>query len=508
MAMTFLKKYRYEILLSLLFCSIYFFTRIFHILTLPIFTDEAIYVRWAQIAKQDAAWRFISLTDGKQPLFVWIAMILMRIFHDPLLAGRFVSVIAGALTTIGLYFLSLTLFKNRWIAFLASGIYILFPFGLVYDRMALYDSLVATSIIWGIYIEVLLAKKVRLDVALIAALIVGAGMLNKTTAFFNLYFLPFTLFVFDWKQKFVKKKLIEWGIYALVTVILANLYYAVLRLSPYFGIINEKNHTFYYSFHDWIQHPLTFFLGNLQGMLNIVLTYYGFIGLLVTLYAFVVMKKFWKEKVLLLAWVIPPFLVFAMIAKIVYPRYLLPMIVPLLPIMAVGLYSLLTKWRVVIFQIIILLIFSISYLRVDYLILTDFAHAPLPGPDLAQYINSWPAGGGVKESIGFFRKKALTQHIYIATQGTFGLMPFSLEMYLVDNPNVTLKGYWPIDTTLPKEVVKASQTMPTYFVFYQPCINCTNRQEAPRDWHVKEIAKYRQGIGTDYLYLYQVLPMK
>src|SRR6266566_3301927 len=92
---------------------LYFITRLTHILSLPIFTDEAIYIRWAQIAMRDPAWRFISLTDGKQPMFVWIAMILLRFIHNPLLAGRTVSVIAGFFTMVGMYFLGSEIFKNK-----------------------------------------------------------------------------------------------------------------------------------------------------------------------------------------------------------------------------------------------------------------------------------------------------------------------------------------------------------------------------------------------------------
>src|SRR6266571_4238197 len=94
------------VLLGLGVFVLYFFTRFYNILGLPIFTDEAIYVRWAQIAANDASWRFISLTDGKQPMFIWIGMILMKLIHDPLLAGRMVSVIAGFFSMVGLFFLT------------------------------------------------------------------------------------------------------------------------------------------------------------------------------------------------------------------------------------------------------------------------------------------------------------------------------------------------------------------------------------------------------------------
>src|SRR6266705_3402180 len=65
--MGYFKKYWLSLSVVLL-VVLFFITRFFNILSLPIFTDEAIYIRWAQIALHDANWRFISLTDGKQPM--------------------------------------------------------------------------------------------------------------------------------------------------------------------------------------------------------------------------------------------------------------------------------------------------------------------------------------------------------------------------------------------------------------------------------------------------------
>ena len=63
---------------AVLILAVYAWTRFANLTALPIFTDEAIYIRWSQIGAQDANWRFISLTDGKQPMFTWIMMILLR----------------------------------------------------------------------------------------------------------------------------------------------------------------------------------------------------------------------------------------------------------------------------------------------------------------------------------------------------------------------------------------------------------------------------------------------
>ena len=53
---------------SIVLIALYFFTRLINLDKFPIFSDEGIYIHWAKVAKVDAAWRFISLTDGKQPL--------------------------------------------------------------------------------------------------------------------------------------------------------------------------------------------------------------------------------------------------------------------------------------------------------------------------------------------------------------------------------------------------------------------------------------------------------
>src|SRR5437879_8874474 len=112
-----LDKYQWLILGFAGLIVLYAFTRFYHLTSsLPIFTDEAIYIRWAQIALHDANWRFISLTDGKEPMFVWLAMITLKFIQDPLLAGRVVSVFAGFATMIGLFFVTNELFKNKKVA--------------------------------------------------------------------------------------------------------------------------------------------------------------------------------------------------------------------------------------------------------------------------------------------------------------------------------------------------------------------------------------------------------
>ena len=179
-----LSKYVKPILIVFALVTLFFATRLYNLTSLPLFTDEAIYVRWAQIAEQDANWRFISLTDGKQPSFVWAEIVAMKFVDDPLLAGRLVSVFSGLFGMIGIFFLASEIFKNKRTGFIASFLYIIYPFSLVYDRMALYDSMVATASIWSLFFAILLIRYRRLDISLILGMVLGAGVLTKTSNFF------------------------------------------------------------------------------------------------------------------------------------------------------------------------------------------------------------------------------------------------------------------------------------------------------------------------------------
>lgn len=155
----FLKQHKLEIILALLLGVLFLISRLINLTSLPIFTDEAIYLRWAQIAKNDANWRFISLTDGKQPLYIWLAMIAMKVISDPLVAGRVVSVFCGLLGMLFIGLLTWEIFKSKKVAFLSSVLYLVYPSALFYDRMALMDGLLSVTTIFTLYLEILLVKK-------------------------------------------------------------------------------------------------------------------------------------------------------------------------------------------------------------------------------------------------------------------------------------------------------------------------------------------------------------
>lgn len=502
--MRFLKQYKLEIIVICLITALFFFSRLVSLLSVPIFTDEALYLRWAQIAKNDAAWRFISLTDGKQPLFVWLVMLAVRFIEDPLMAGRLVSVLAGFATMLGLFFLGKEVFKNHWIGITSSLLYVIYPFALVYDRMALYDSLVGTFSVWSLYVSILLVRRLRLDLALILGMVIGVGVLNKTSGFFNLYLLPLTLILFDLKKKERYVRFARWAGFALIVAVLTYAYYSILRLSPFFHIIDQKNAIFVYPLRDWLDHPFDFFISNWKGLFNWFILYMTWPMLIGIISSFFIERKYLREKILLFLWLIVPFVALAIFGRNMYPRFIFFMTLSLLPLIALALYKLRFAIRRTWLFTICLWLFISLQLRSDYFILTNFSHAPIPQSDLGQYINDWPAGGGVKEAVSFFKEKAKKEKIYIGTQGTFGLMPYALEIYLVDNPNIKIVGFWPIGENPPKKLIDQSRIMPTFVVFYQSCDFCEKVGLAPKSWPLTLVAKYEKPAPARFFSIYKV----
>src|SRR5512145_1985479 len=76
--------------------GLYLVTHLPALTLLPVFADEAIYIRWAQLIQDDLGrYAFFSMADGKPPLFMWLLSLVLKLFADPLLAGRFLSVLVG-----------------------------------------------------------------------------------------------------------------------------------------------------------------------------------------------------------------------------------------------------------------------------------------------------------------------------------------------------------------------------------------------------------------------------
>ncbi|OGG00524.1 hypothetical protein A2Y99_03755 [Candidatus Gottesmanbacteria bacterium RBG_13_37_7] len=485
-------------LLSIFFISIAaFISRLLFLLKIPIFTDEAIYIRWAQIGLADPAQRYISLTDGKQPLFTWLMYPMLKIFTDPLYAGRFVSVLSGVLAVVGIYLLADELFGKK-IALYASAAYIISPFTFLYDRLALMDSLLASIGIWILYLEVLLVKNPRLDLSLLLGLTLGINLMNKSSSFLYIYLLPVSLMLFNKNKSNQVAKLLSWIGYAILSIFIAQIIYNSLRLSPWFYIIEQKNYSFIFTIQEFINKPFVVFLPNLNGLTSILISYMTPIILLMVIIdlAIALISKN-KAVIFLFCCFLFPFLSLAAFGKVIFPRFILFMTMPLFLITGHMIFIILNRLQKVgILKIITILVIFAQAFWTSFTLLVNPVEANIHIIDRKQLFDDWPSGWGVSDVIAYLKDKSQNNKIVIGTEGTFGLNPAVYEIYFNGSSNAEIYGFWPI-SQIPEKLINKADIYPTYLIFKE-------RQEIPDSWHLTLIKKIRRGKGDTFLLFYQV----
>ena len=149
-----------------------------------------------------------------------------------------------------------------------------------------------------------------------------------------------------------------------------------------------------------------------------------------------------KSILILSSLIILPFFALAAVGKIVYPRYLLPMIPFLIIILSWGMANL---KRVTIF---LLLAILLPWLRLDWQILTNPAKSALHQAEKEQYFYSWVAGYGLKEVAQYLNNLSLNQPVLVATEGSFGTLPDGLKIYFSESKRIEISGVGFPSTTI------------------------------------------------------------
>lgn len=410
-------------------------TRLVNLGLLPIFADEAIYIRWAQLIWQKTYYFFIPLSDGKTPLFMWLLAPLLKFGADPLLTGRVLSVVSGLGTLIGVYFLVKTLFDKKT-ALVAAILVILQPFLLFYDRLSLTDSLLTALVIWSVYFTYQLLLRPSARNGIILGLLAGAVLLTKPS---GLLFLLLNLLLLSVKKI---KKLVKPG---LLAAVIALGLYNLLRLSSAFPLISSRSQDYLRSNQEIIHGFFRYFLPTFKVFFSWLVSYLSWPAILLVIISLLLaVKKRITIIIILFIWALVPLLVQVSIGKIIYPRYLLPIVPFLLIICSWGL----TKFNKFVWLLGILFLFYWS--RFDWLLLTNPIKAPLDPSERGQYLKEWSAGYGLKEIKDYLNNLPRDQQVLVATEGSFGTLPNGLEIYFTNSKNIQILGVgFPSNTVSP-----------------------------------------------------------
>lgn len=460
--MKLVKRYKFEILLVFGISLVYFLIRLPNLTFMPIFADEAIYIRWAQVMRAEPTLRFLPLSDGKTPLYMWVLIPFFKISSDPLFAGRFLSVLSGYATLLGTLFLGWRFFNKKvglWAAFLVA----ITPFTVFFDRTALVDSMLAAFSLWSLIAGLLLVKYPRIDLAMVLGYLLGGSMLVKPPGFFNLMSLPMTLVTFNWFSKERQKQFLR--LFSLWIIAFAVTFgmYNILRLGPGFVNLSSRNQDYVFSPTKLLETPLDPLVPHIRDFFEWSYTLISFpTFLLMILGVIMAIVRRNKVAISIILWAMVPLTAEFLLLRTFTARYILFGIIPFLTISAFGLDQLFLfiKQRFY-FKVLIMGILLVWPVYFNYLLLFDLDRAPLPANERRGYLETWTAGHGLRELAAYFTEISKKEVIVVGTEGSFGTLPDGLQIYLDKNRQVIIIGG---KSTISAQLRGAATEHPTFFV--------------------------------------------
>lgn len=420
-------------------------TRWQNLQSIPVFGDEAIYVRWAQIIKNVETLRFIPLTDGKQPLFMWLTAANLKFFLDPLMASRFISIISGSIILISLYIFSL-LFFNLRIAIITGLLYLTLPFSFFFDRLALPDNLLSAFGIISMILAFLLAKYPRFDLSLLLGFALGLAWLTKSPAIYFVVLSALTFFVYH-HQNYRRFYL------PLISAGLGFIIYNILRLGPQFHQIALRNQDYIWPLSTLINHPLDPLVPHLWDIVHIYISYISLPIILLSAVGLVFYFKKTREQhrtaLIIGAWWFLPLIANAGLAKVFTARYILFTLPPLIILLSIGISKLFNKSLIIIFTL--CLIPNLFWL---YQISFYPSKLSLTSTETG-YLSGWTSGWGIKDASDYLIKRSKVANVIVGTEGYFGTLPDGLQIYTDSLKQLTVFGVGIDINQIPEKLIDA-----------------------------------------------------
>lgn len=425
---------------------LFFALRLFDLTRIPVFVDEAIYIRWSQVMRNEPTLRFLPLSDGKQPLFMWVTIPFLKIVIDPLVAGRAVSILAGFITLASLSGIVLVITNSLLLSAITALVYSVVPFFVFFDRLALADGLLSAFGSLSLLIGILLIKKPRLDLALLLGFSIGLGLLTKSPAIFFYIWQLLLLFVFfDFRSSNRLVSFIKLLAFWLVALILSQIIYNILRLGPNFHLVNSRNQDYLFSLSEVAKHPLNPLSGNLKS--SIYWIWFLFTPALIPVMFASFYSKYRKLVTAMLLLSASPLLLQGLVAKVYTSRYILFATAPLTILVSLGIWVIATRLKK---RLLVVLLFLVWPLVMSIVLITNPQKANLPFDMRSGYLEEWTAGWGQREVATYLIKRSSEgETAIVGTDGYFGTLPDGLQIYTQGDRNITVIGGSPSISEIP-----------------------------------------------------------
>lgn len=533
----FVKRHPVGVGLAVVFV-LYFATRMPAIKSLPIFCDEGIYLRWAQQALHDGR-LLVALTDGKPPLHPILMVPFLAVFEDPLVAGRLFSVCFGAITIWGVYLVAKELEGPR-LGVLSALLYVICPFALWYDRLALTESLVMPLFVFAVYFSIRAAKTGNLWYLAAVAVATGLALLTKATAQLLFFIVPFAYLM---KEKDpdappVKRPLVRWLVAVAISFVVAGGMYSILRFAGDFHVIGEMADLHNLSISQLLHNPFQVFFSNAWALLRVLFIYLTPVFFLACFAGLAWgLARRWKGAWFLAAWFVLAGGVTCFVVTFHYTRFFLVVLPPLIIGGAYGILGLVdlvvegkktptltlplaggwkregtlplagggTRNRGLVPALVVLV--AAIVVPVGLQVAAMVASPPrawLPYEDREQFVTQWPAGWGTDETVAYLETESEKGRILVGAVGapgtkTAAVPADTMSDYLFDNENVEI---------IPIAYEKGDGFPPRLAADGRPTFVVLNAfEKVPAGWPLETIARYpKDGNERLAMFLTKVRP--
>lgn len=473
-----MKKYFLNKQFTIAFGLILFGYTVLHLLSLtslPIFADEAIYIRWTQLIIDDwQQYLFFPMNDGKTPLQFWLMVPWQFLPIDQLASARLFSVFVGFLQIISMVWV-VSLFGGKTKAKLLVAAFTAFlPFWYFHHGTVLLDILLTLWLTLFLGFSWLLMQQVdssgiskkTIYLSLAAGVCFGLALLTKIPAVLAIPALSCILIYKQIKtEKETKASLptiqqfLQRGFFFGASLGVGLGMFLLLRIHPAFGQLFARGGDFLF--------PISQILldGAWQETTPSIPNYlYSFFVYLTPSITFITVSSLFLRKNQsrshLLFWMGIIFLLPMMImGRVVYPRYLFPAAIFFTLNAALSVETIFEVIRTKKLQIKqVLVTITVALLLANtatasasfiYFSIFDTNQLPLVSADKEQYLYEWSAGYGITETTELIREIAKTEKVAVATEGSFGTLPDGIMIYLhrTDVENIFVDGIgYPLET--------------------------------------------------------------
>jgi hypothetical protein len=433
--------------------------RTYRLTSLPIFIDESLHLFWSLRTREDPGFER-PMRDGK-PLQSLVLSLTVPDAEDPLWAGRFTSVLVGAVGLLAAWRIGRRLFDESTGA-AAAVLYVACPFTLFYDRMALSDVYLSSFAALALLASIAVARDPRPAKALWLGLALAGCVWSKVPGLLLVPLPVAAVLLLPPRRPGVWRALaIAYAVAALLVAYPAWYFLSKSGQISKAAGVEEK-----------VEVALLL-AANAADAALWLWAYWTWPVLLAGLGALVLgVARRRGPELLLAAASLTPVIAFVSLSFYWYPRYILFATVPFLVLAARGLALLAERLariagRPRAWLLALLAAALVPAVRFDAALLEDPVTAPLPRQERFQYVDGFSSGYGCPEAVAWLRGE-LAAHpgrvtVAAETPGRRTLF-LCLRTYFMSEPRVEMRWIDPNEPVGRGMLLERAAVHPTFVI--------------------------------------------